>query len=153
MVEETNKLAIRVAGIVPMNDGFVLMHRKNVIRNKDYQEYYTFPGGHLEEGETLEEGVIREIKEEFGIHVKVVRKLYELENSRVNMKEYFFLCEYADGEFGTGDGEEFSNNPAYTDSGEYIPEIVKKEDISKIVLLPLEIKERFIQDLKEGMVR
>ena len=150
MVEETNKLAIRVAGIVSMNGGFVLMHRKNVIRNKDYQEYYTFPGGHLEEGETLEEGVIREIKEEFGIKVKVVRKLYELENSKVNMKEYFFLCEYVDGKFGTGDGEEFSNNPEYKDSGEYIPEIVKRENISNLIVLPLEIKEKFVQDLQKG---
>lgn len=150
MKKETNKLAIRVAGIVPMNGGFVLMHRKNVIRNKDYQEYYTFPGGHLEEGETLEEGVIREIKEEFGINVKVEKKLYELENSRVNMKEYFFLCEYVDGEFGTGDGEEFSNNPEYKDSGEYIPEIVKRENISNLIVLPLEIKEKFVQDLQKG---
>ncbi len=149
MAEEINKMVVRVAGIVSMNDGFVFMHRKNVIRNKDYQEYYTFPGGHLEEGETLEEGVIREIKEEFGIHVKVVRKLYELENNKLNMKEYFFLCEYVDGEFGTGDGEEFSNNPAYKDSGEYIPEIVRRENISSLVLLPLEIKEKFVQDLKE----
>ncbi len=143
---EENKVKIRVAGIVPMNDGFVLMHRKHVIRNKDYQEYYTFPGGHLEKGETLEEGVIREIKEEFGINVKVIKKLYELENIKLNMKEYFFLCEYVDGEFGTGEGEEFSNNPEYKDSGEYIPEIVKKEEISKIVLLPLEIKEKFLKD-------
>ena len=150
MVEENNKIAIRVAGIVMMNDGVVFMHRKNVIRNKDYQEYYTFPGGHLEEGETLEEGVIREIKEEFGINVKVVRKVYELENDRVNMKEYFFLCEYIDGEFGTGDGEEFSGNPEYKDSGEYIPEIVKRENIQGLVLLPLEIKEKFVQDLQEG---
>ncbi len=150
MKKETNKLAIRVAGIVPMNGGFVLMHRKNVIRNKDYQEYYTFPGGHLEEGETLEEGVIREIKEEFGINVKVEKKLYELENSRVNMKEYFFLCEYVNGEFGTGDGEEFSNNPEYKDSGEYIPEIVKRENISNLIVLPLEIKEKFVQDLQKG---
>ena len=149
MAEEINKMVVRVAGIVSMNDGFVFMHRKNVIRNKDYQEYYTFPGGHLEEGETLEEGVIREIKEEFGIHVKVVKKLYELENNKLNMKEYFFLCEYVDGEFGTGDGEEFSNNPAYKDSGEYIPEIVRRENISSLVLLPLEIKEKFVQDLKE----
>lgn len=152
MNEEINKLTIRVAGIVPMNDGFVFMHRKNVIRNKDYQEYYTFPGGHLEEGETLEEGVIREIKEEFGIHVKVVRKLYELENSRVNMKEYFFLCEYVDGEFGTGEGEEFSNNPEYKESGEYIPEIVKREKISDLVLLPLEIKEKFLEDLQSRKI-
>ena len=150
MVEENNKIAIRVAGIVMMNDGVVFMHRKNVIRNKDYQEYYTFPGGHLEEGETLEEGVIREIKEEFGINVKVVRKLYELENDRVNMKEYFFFCEYIDGEFGTGDGEEFSSNPEYKDSGEYIPEIVKRENIPGLILLPLEIKEKFVQDLQEG---
>lgn len=150
MVEENNKIAIRVAGIVMMNDGVVFMHRKNVIRNKDYQEYYTFPGGHLEEGETLEEGVIREIKEEFGINVKVVRKVYELENDRVNMKEYFFLCEYIDGEFGTGDGEEFSNDPEYKDSGEYIPEIVKRENIPGLILLPLEIKEKFVQDLQEG---
>ena len=152
MNEEINKLTIRVAGIVPMNGGFVFMHRKNVIRNKDYQEYYTFPGGHLEEGETLEEGVIREIKEEFGIHVKVVRKLYELENSRVNMKEYFFLCEYVDGEFGTGEGEEFSNNPEYKESGEYIPEIVKREKISDLVLLPLEIKEKFLEDLQSRKI-
>ena len=150
MVEENNKIAIRVAGIVMMNDGVVFMHRKNVIRNKDYQEYYTFPGGHLEEGETLEEGVIREIKEEFGINVKVVRKLYELKNDKLNMKEYFFLCEYIDGEFGTGNGEEFSNNPAYKDFGEYIPEIVKSENIANLILLPLEIKEKFVQDLQEG---
>ena len=150
MVEKNNKLPIRVAGIVRMDNGFVFMHRKNVKRNKDYEEYYTFPGGHLEEGETLEEGVIREIKEEFGIDVKVVRNLYELENNKLNMKEYFFLCEYINGEFGTGEGEEFSNNPEYKDSGEYIPEIVKRENISNLVLLPLEIKEKFMLDLGKG---
>ena len=150
MIKE--KVRIRVAGIVPINDGFVFMHRKNVVRNKDYQEYYTFQGGGLEEGETLEEGVIREIKEEFGIHVRVIKKMYELENLKLHMKEYFFLCEYVDGEFGTGDGEEFSNNPAYKDSGEYIPEIVKREDISDLVLLPLEIKEKFVQDLQERKI-
>ena len=75
MMEENNKIVTRVAGIVEMNDGFVFMHRKNVKRNKDYEEYYTFPGGHLEEGETLEEGVIREIKEEFGIDVMVDRDI------------------------------------------------------------------------------
>ena len=152
MVEKNNKLTIRVAGIVPMDNGFVFMHRKNVKRNKDYEEYYTFPGGHLEEGETLEEGVIREIKEEFGIDVKVVRNLYELENNKLNMKEYFFLCEYINGEFGTGEGEEFSNNPEYKESGEYIPEIVKREKISDLVLLPLEIKEKFLEDLQSRKI-
>ena len=46
---------IRVAAIIPIQNGYAFMHRKNVIKRKDYQDYYTFPGGGLEEGESLEE--------------------------------------------------------------------------------------------------
>ena len=140
---------IRVAGIIFIYGGIALMHRVGVIKRKDIQEYYTFPGGGLEEGETLEEGTIREIKEEFGIDVKVVKKLYELESKRFNQKEYFFLCEYVLGKFGTGQGPEFSNNPKYIDSGKYIPEIIKKEEIKNIPLLPPEIKDKLIKDLEK----
>ena len=141
----------RVAGIIFMNGGVALMHRVGVIKRKDIQEYYTFPGGGLEEGETIEEGTIREIKEEFGIDVKVVKKLYELESEKFNQKEYFFLCEYIGGEFGTGEGPEFSNNPKYIDSGKYLPEIIKKEDVKNIPLLPPEIKEKFVNDIENGI--
>lgn len=140
----------RVAGIIFIDEGIALMDRVGVIKRKDIQEYYTFPGGGLEEGETLEEGTIREIKEEFGIDVKVVKKLYELESKRFNQKEYFFLCEYVSGKFGTGQGPEFSNNPKYIDSGKYLPEIIKKEEIKNIPLLPPEIKDKLIMDLEKG---
>ena len=135
---------IRVAGIIPMENGFAFMHRKGVIKRKDFQEYYTFPGGGLEEGETPEEGVIREIKEEFGIMVKIC---YETYSEKFHQKEIFYLCEYIGGEFGTGNGPEFSKDPKYVDSGEYIPEIVKTENIESILLLPREIKERFLADI------
>lgn len=141
---------VRVAGIIKINGGYAFMHRKNVKKRKDIQEYYTFPGGGLEEGETLEEGVIREIKEEFGITVKVIKKLYEMESEKFNQKEYFFLCEYVEGEFGTGDGPEFSHDPKHADSGDYLPEIIKKEDIENLLLLPPEIKEKFVNDLKNN---
>lgn len=140
----------RVAGIIFMNGGIALMHRVGVLKRKDIQEYYTFPGGGLEEGETLEEGTIREIKEEFGIEVKVEEKLYELESKRFEQKEYFFLCKYIKGEFGTGNGPEFSNNPKYIDSGKYLPEIIKIEDIKNIPLLPPEIKEKLLIDIEKG---
>ena len=52
---------IRVAGIVPIENGFAFMHRVGVVKRNDYQEYYTFPGGGLEEGETPEEGTIRKL--------------------------------------------------------------------------------------------
>lgn len=141
----------RVAGIIFMNGGVALMHRVGVLKRKDIQEYYTFPGGGLEEGETLEKGTIREIKEEFGIDVKVVKKLYELESQKFNQKEYFFLCEYIGGKFGTGEGPEFSNDPKYIDSGKYLPEIIKKEDVKNIPLLPPEIKEKFVNDIEKGV--
>lgn len=131
-----------------MEGGFAFMHRKDVIKRKDYQEYYTFPGGGLEEGETPEEGTIREIKEEFGINVKIVKKLYETYSEKFNQREIFYLCEYIDGEFGTGDGPEFNNDPKYIDSGKYIPEIVKREDVENTLLLPTEIKELLVKDIK-----
>lgn len=149
-MEDSNKKVerTRVAGIVPMEGGFAFMHRKDVIKRKDYQEYYTFPGGGLEEGETPEEGTIREIKEEFGINVKIVKKLYETCSEKFNQREIFYLCKYIDGEFGTGDGPEFNNDPKYIDSGKYIPEIVRREDVENIFLLPTEIKELLVKDIK-----
>lgn len=142
----------RVAGIIPMEDGFAFMHRKDVKKRKDFQEYYTFPGGGLEEGETPEEGVLREIKEELGIEVGIVEKLYEITSEKFNQKEIFFLCDYLGGEFGTGDGPEFNNDPKYIDSGKYLPEMIKREEVENLLLLPFEIKEKFVEDIKKGRI-
>ena len=143
---------IRVAGIVPLEDGFGLMHRVGVIKQQAFQNYYTFPGGGLEEGETLEEGTKREIKEEFGIDVKIVKKMYEIYKEEFDQMEYFFLCEYIGGEFGTGTGPEFSNDPKYKDSGKFTPEIIKTEDVKQILLLPQEIRDMFVKDIETGKI-
>ena len=125
------------------------MHRKDV-KNKPLSEYYTFPGGGREEEESYEDGAIREIKEEFGIDVEIVEKLYEETSEEFNQTTIYYLCKYISGKFGTGDGPEFSNDPKYKDSGKYIPEIVKSEDLEKIPLMPPEIKEKFVKDVKNG---
>ena len=147
MIQKENR--VRVAGIIPIKDGFAFMHRIGV-QNHPIGDYYTFPGGGKEENETLEEGTIREIKEEFGINVEVIEKIYEMDNSEQNKKEYFFLCKYIDGEFGTGTGPEYSGNPEYSHRGIYKPEIVSKQDVEKITLLPFEIRDKFIKDIKSG---
>lgn len=140
---------IRVAGILPIENGFAFMHRVGV-KNHPIGDYYTFPGGGREGNETLEDGTKREIKEEFGINVEVVKQLYSLENGEVNKKEYFYLCKYIGGKFGTGDGPEFSNDPKYADRGQYIPEIIDRRDIEKITLLPTEIRDKFVEDVKNN---
>ncbi len=142
-------MRIRVAGLVELNDGFALMHRRNVKKsqnsNQPYGEYYVFPGGGLEENDkSMEEGVRREILEEFGIDVKVKEKFAnrKIENE---FEEHLFFCEYVSGEFGTGTGPEFSGDPKYIDRGEYLPEIISKEDFGRLRVLPLEFKEKVIQ--------
>lgn len=144
-------MRVRLAGIIPMEDGFAFMHRVGV-QNHPVGDYYTFPGGGQEEGETLEEGTKREIKEEFGIDVEVIKKIYEMEHPNKMTKELFFLCKYVGGKFGTGTGPEFSGDPKYALRGKYIPEIIKREDVGKIVLLPYEIRDKFVRDIKEGNI-
>lgn len=143
---------IRLAGIIPMGKGFALMHRKDVLKNPDQTEYYVFAGGGQENDETFEDGTKREIKEEFGIDVKIVKKMYEEYSEKFNQITVYYLCEYVSGVFGTGTGPEFSNNPKYIDSGKYIPEIIDRKDIENIPLMPPEIKEKFIQDIKAGKI-
>ena len=142
-------LRIRLAGIVPMNGGYALMHRKDV-KNKPLSEYYVFPGGGQEGEESYEEGTIREIKEEFGIDVEIVEKLYEETSEEFNQTSIYYLCKYIGGEFGTGDGPEFNNDPKYEESGKFIPEIIFKEKLEEIPLMPPSIKEKFIKDVKNG---
>lgn len=144
-------MRVRLAGIIPMKNGFALMHRVGV-KNHPIGNYYTFPGGGQEENESLEAGTIREIKEEFGIDVKVIKKLYEIEDIKNDQKEYFFLCEYIGGKFGTGTGPEFSGDPKYAHRGKYLPEIISRNDVENITLLPYEIKNQFIEDIKNGRI-
>ena len=139
---------IRVAGIIKINGGYAFMHRKNVIKRKDFREYYTFPGGGLEENETLEEGVIREIKEEFGIKVKVIKKLYEMYSEKFNQREYFFLCEYESGVFGTGNGPEFSGNPKYKESRRIFTRNNKKRRNRKFIIIATRNKRKIYKRLK-----
>lgn len=140
----------RVAGLVEMEGGYALMHRKNVKPKENstapYGDYYVFPGGGLEEEDiSFEEGVKREILEEFGIEVEVHEKLY----SRLiteDKDEHLFRCTYKSGKLGTGTGPEFSGDPKYADRGEYIPTIVSKDEIKNIRLLPEDFKANIIKD-------
>lgn len=140
---------IRVAGLVEMENGYALMHRMNVKKkensNAPYGEYYVFPGGGLEDQESLEEGVKREVLEEFGIEVEPIRKLYFRQIGE-ELDEHLFLCKYVSGKLGTGTGPEFSGDPKYADRGLYIPTIVPKEEIRNIRLLPEEFKEQMLKD-------
>lgn len=104
-------------------------------RVRSNHEYYVFPGGGIEEGETPEEAAIREVKEELGIDIEIEKLLTTLTFN--NRLQYYFLANYISGEFGTGDGEEFLHTNL--DRGTYTPILVEKEDLKSFDIRPLEI--------------
>lgn len=141
---------IRVAALIEMNGGYALMHRLDVKKkensNQPYGEYYVFPGGGVEEDDkSLEDAVKREVMEEFGIEIEVEKQLY-FEEINENLDEYIFKCNYKSGEFGTGNGPEFSGDPKYIDRGKYIPTIVEKNEIRNIRLIPEKFKEKLLEE-------
>jgi 8-oxo-dGTP diphosphatase len=59
---------------------------------------WVFPGGGLDEGETPEIGVIREVEEETGLKVEIVRKIAEYEPvNKLTQKTHYFECKAVGG--------------------------------------------------------
>lgn len=57
---------------------------------------WQLPGGVVDEGETLEDAVVREVKEETGINCKVLQKIDYIKTDDYEL--YFFSCSYVGGE-------------------------------------------------------
>ena len=90
-----------VRGIIECNDLFALIH------NTKY-DYYSFPGGGLEEGESNEEALIREVHEETGLTVipesikefgsaLIVRKSFVFENTIFEQDNMYYYCQVEKG--------------------------------------------------------
>ena len=132
-----------VRGIIFYKDGYILIHRKKPQLDGKVRDYFVVPGGKMEQGETIEQTVIREVYEEVGIKVKPLQVLLEYESDYNDSIQIFMNCEYVEGKIGTGNGPEF-NSDEY--KGEFNIEIIKKEDIKKINLVPEEIKDIIIKE-------
>lgn len=134
----------RATGIVIHNENILLIERK-----KPNQHYWVFPGGGVEEGESIEEAVVREIVEETSIKVTIEKKLYthfydQAHKNRGN--QHFYLCRYESGEPLLGE----SGEKKAMESGleYYKPLWYPTSDLEKLLLYPLEIRDWLMEDLR-----
>lgn len=79
---EDIRFHITVKGIVVFNQKILLM--KRVRPSSDGLGYWELPGGGLEYGETPNEALIRELKEESGLTIDVVKPAYTFTKIRTN---------------------------------------------------------------------
>lgn len=114
-----NLFRIRVTGILVENENILLVNQK-VSANRSW----SLPGGKLEQGETLEEGVVRELFEETGLKVRVIKLLYVCDkiDSAPQILHVTFLLERVGGEIKLPTNE-FDENTIYD---------VKMIDINKL---------------------
>lgn len=62
-------ITLTVDAVIPYRGGIVLVRRKN----DPFRGYYALPGGVVEYGESVEEAVVREVREETGLECTVDR--------------------------------------------------------------------------------
>ena len=85
-----------VAAVIKKDNKYLIAQRN---RNKHFAFYWEFPGGKVDQGETFEIALQREIKEELSIDIKIYKKVSSQihKDDKINVKVHYFLCEHSAG--------------------------------------------------------
>ena len=60
--------------IIPFSVDKILLVKRDTV---PFRGYWALPGGRMDPGETVEQTIVREVKEETGLDVEIVRKIGE----------------------------------------------------------------------------
>jgi 8-oxo-dGTP diphosphatase len=126
----------RVRGIL-VDKGIITLLK----RVKKSETYYVFPGGDVEEDESVKQALKRELKEELGIDVNIRKLLVKkrFDRGKTEQIEYFYICEKTGGKIGTGECPEFQPGNEYDGTHEVVQFPINK--IKTLRFLPEEVKE------------
>jgi mutator protein MutT len=135
------------AGIVLINDNKVAL----IERHRAGLDYFVFPGGGVDEGESPEQAAVREAMEELGIEVAIKQKVAQVQLGKKS-RQVYFLVEQTGGEFGTGTGEEFTDaDPRHPQQGIYIPIWMPIDELPQHTnVYPADVSRLVVRSMKEG---
>ena len=105
---ENNICDVRTAGVL-IKDGKILVQRDA------YGNEYALPGGHIKIGETLEEALVREYKEETGADIIIIKLLWseecfwEWNGKNAHNFSFYYLIDLCEGSKIPDNGEFMSH--------------------------------------------
>lgn len=138
------------AGIVLIKDNQVAL----IERYRAGIHYFVFPGGGVEEGESVEQAALREALEELGIKVAIKQKIAEVQVGRAS-RQIYFLVEQIGGDFGMGRGEEYTDSdPDDPEEGTYVPIWMSIYELPRYTnVYPADIARLVITSMKNGWIQ
>ena len=89
---------IRVVACIIERDGKFLITKR--LQHSHLGHLWEFPGGKIEEGESVEDCAVRECREEIGVEVKAGKVLEEVQHDypERSVHLYFVLCDLISGD-------------------------------------------------------
>lgn len=112
---ESHKVSLAAGGVVMDEQGHVLLIRENYGKRR-----YGLPGGRVDAGETPEEAVVREVREETGLEVAPSWLIGTIQNRDWNepMLILVYRCEVVGGDLAIQDPDEIAEL-AWFDPADY----------------------------------
>ena len=130
------------AGIILLQDDKVAL----IERHRAGLHYFTFHGGHVDEGENHEQAAVRETEEELGLQVTLKQNLAQI--GWHGKWQYYYLVEVTGGTFGSGRGEEILD--PLPECGTYRPMWMPVAELLDQPVKPREMAEIVVRFSKEG---
>ncbi|HEV2402872.1 MAG TPA: NUDIX domain-containing protein [Candidatus Saccharimonadales bacterium] len=131
--------------IIIEGDNFLVMHRK-----KYGDEYFTLVGGRIDEGETAEQALSREVKEETGLIVTDLRFVYYEQHPAPYNEQYIYLCSVAPhGPVKVQDNSEEAMLNSY-DMNIHQPEWISTKHFANLPFRTPQLHEALMKAFKKG---
>ncbi len=130
--------------------GLLIQNNRIFVQRDLHGNAYALPGGHIKIGETLQDGLIREYKEETGADIRIKRLLWseecfwEWNGRQAHSLNFYFLIERCGGRQIFDQGEWI----AHRDNDKVVVGWLPIDDIGRVTLYPLFLKDeiRRLQD-------
>ena len=87
-----------VAAVIKKNNKYFIAQRN---RHKHFAFHWEFPGGKVDNDESFEQALKREIYEELSINIKIKKKITseKYKDDKIDVEVHYFLCEVMDEDF------------------------------------------------------